>query len=267
MEDKINFFYTIKPFYIHHKFLGLIPFSIDLTNTENVTRKSKCNILYSSFVIVFSCSLSAVRLSLENGMQENTVYKINEFLTRVLIITAAFVTWILNMIRGQEVFNRMIKKIIPVDKQIWHHDLPAIYRASRSSLIKMMLIYIPFESSLVIVDTIWNKKIDIMFIFDIVNTSIVIQIVLLSWLLLKRFNQINKLLDEYFPKIYDKMFLQKQLCSEVETTKLRYIYNNIILIFISSFRGFGGAMVSMLNFCAHDRGFKPGRSLRIFYER
>ena len=32
-------------------------------------------------------------------------------------------------------------------------------------------------------------------------------------------------------------------------------------------RGFGGAMVSMLNCCAQDRGFKPGRSLRIFYER
>ena len=31
--------------------------------------------------------------------------------------------------------------------------------------------------------------------------------------------------------------------------------------------GFGGAMVSMLNCCAQDRGFKPGRSLRIFYER
>ena len=52
--------------------------------------------------------------------------------------------------------------------------------------------------------------------------------------------------------------------SYLRITHLLIYFNLEIKISIG---GFGSAMVSMLNCCAQDRGFKPGRSLRIFYER
>ena len=51
--------------------------------------------------------------------------------------------------------------------------------------------------------------------------------------------------------------LDKGIFRNVEST---FQYSSLLLLF----RGFGGAMVSMLNCCLQDCGFKPGRSLRIF---
>lgn len=217
MGDNFHFFYSIKPIYIHQKFLGLIPFSIDLNNAQNVTRKSRWNIFYTWLVVIFTSCVTITKLTLDYGKQGNFLFKISEFLTRLLIFLAACATLIINIIRGQEVFNQVIKKIIFVDKQIWHHDLPAIYRRSRSLLIKLMLLYIPFEFSFITVDLIWKEQrfTEFMFLLDLINTSIVIQIVLVSCLLIQRFNRIDKLLEEYFPEMDEKkFFFQKQLCTE-----------------------------------------------------
>ena len=217
MKNNINFLYAIKPFYIHQKLLGLVPFTIDLNNSENLTRKCRWNILYTSFLAVAITCFNTVKFYFDFEDQGNFLFKLSEFLTRILIFTSAIVTLLLNIICGRESFNRVIEKIILVDKHIWHHDLPGIYRKTRSVLIKVILIYIPFELSLIIVDLIWDDDFEIfsevMFILDIINASIVMQIVLLSWLLIQRFDRIHNLLELYFPQIN----IQIQQYSDVKT--------------------------------------------------
>ena len=76
-----------------------------------------------------------------------------------------------------------------------------------------MLIYIFLEYGYIFIDIfiVNNQVYDInsfVFIPDLINISVVFQIVLLSWLLIQRFNRITNTLEDYQPDVEIKNFLQ-----------------------------------------------------------
>lgn len=181
MDENINFFYSIKPIYLYQKVLGLIPFSIDLNDPNNVIQISKWNILYTTFVSVFITFVISTNFWLDIKRQGDVLFKISEHLTRSLVYISAIFTLILNIIRARGNFNLVIKKIVLVDKLIWHHELTTMYRGNRRFLIKIMLIYLPLEYGFILANMFLyehkNKEFlaaSLMYTLDIINTAIII---------------------------------------------------------------------------------------------
>ena len=225
MEDHINLFYAIKPVYIYQKLFGLIPFSIDLENSKNTIRNSKRNILYTTFVLLAISIIILNFFFVDIQTMNISFFSICDFSLRGLMLTPVVCTLTMNMIRGPQIFNRVINKILLVDEQIWQYDLPRIYRGTRMLLIKVMLIYVVVEYGYLLLDfiVIEYKKgfTNLMYITDIINSAVLLQIVLLYWLLISRFNQIIKRLEEYEPETDRKRLFTKQISFSYGRSKKR----------------------------------------------
>ena len=201
MEEHINLFYAIKPLYIFQKFFGIFPFSMDFKNSQDIFQNSRWNMFYTTFVVVLIIIINSSYFLFDHLHLEELVYKISDHLTRIFIVISAVISLSLNMIRGREIFNRVIKKIVPVDEQIWQQELPTIYRATRMLVIKVMIIHIFIESGFTLQDCLLFGFDDgfpnLMYVTDIINTTIIIHITLLTWLLIQRFSRIGKILEDY----------------------------------------------------------------------
>ena len=212
MEDHINLFYAIKPVYIYQKLFGLIPFSIDLENSKNTIRNSKRNILYTTFVLLAISIIILNFFFVDIQTMNISFFSICDFSLRGLMLTPVVCTLTMNMIRGPQIFNRVINKILLVDELIWQHDLPRIYRGTRMFLIKVMLIYIFVEYGYLLVEFIVIEYkqgfTNLMYINEIVNYAVLMQIVLMSWLMIQRFNRIVIKLEEYEQETNITLFLQ-----------------------------------------------------------
>ena len=217
MEEHINLFYAIKPLYIFQKFFGIFPFSVDFKNSQDIFQNSRWNMFYTTFIVVLIIIVNTSNYWFDDIPLEELIFKINEIFTRSFILISAVITLSLNLIRGREIFNRVIKKIVLVDEQIWQQELPTIYRATRVLVIKVMLIYIFVELGFILLEWILfgfgNGFSNLEYISYIINTSTIMQITLLTWLLIQRFNQIGKILEEYNPETKLKTKLQNQITS------------------------------------------------------
>lgn len=226
MVDHVNFFHAIEPIFIYQKLIGLIPFSINLENPENVIQMSIWDVLYTSCLVLLIICPNVTRIWLNFQNPVYFLFKISDYLTRLLVITSAIVTLILNMVLARLTFNQAIKKIILVDKIIWHHELPIIYRKTRTFLIKLLLIYIFVNCGIILMSVfvygdLRNKDFLGYFIFipNIINSSFILQFVLLCWLLLQRFNQIDKTLEVFDPEVKVKNFFQNELILQAKTKR------------------------------------------------